>query len=268
MADESKDPKLRLDQEQYGLLLKCSKIKNIEEWNRYRDEHPKDEVWLEGADLERTFLANAKLEDANLLKANLESANFLGAKLQHADLFGANLENATLRNAKLQNADLRFAKLENASLYAVNLEDADVSYASVNGRTFIVDCWVNRQTDFTGVALANARVEPGLRQLLEYNVRRLGWLRWYREGPRWRRVLKWMFVWPFWAMSDWKNGKNRDVPYLSYPICLEWIECLTQPQDDEIVSRLRLCTSRGRPRGNDHFPAAARQTQATHDSHK
>ena len=33
----------------------------------------------------------------------------------------------------------------------------------------------------------------------------------------------------------------------------EWIECLTEPQDDEIVSRLRLCTSRGRPLGSDRF---------------
>ncbi len=61
-------------------------------------------------------------------------------------------------------------------------------------------------TDLTGVALDVARIDPGTKQLLEYNIRRKSWTDWYRS----HRVRKWL-VKPFWWISDYGLSTGRIV---------------------------------------------------------
>jgi hypothetical protein len=190
------EKKLKLNEEQYKLLLECSKNGDINPWNKYREEHPDEEIWLQGADLRGARLRNANLQGANLRSANLESAILNGANLQGAKLSaGVNLQNAHLLMANLQNADLR----------GINLKSADFYNAIVDGGTLITSaCIVNqwcksgRFTDFEGVGLYSMRIAQEIKQLLEYNIRRKNWDEWYSKHT----LLKWPVCW-FWLISDY-----------------------------------------------------------------
>ena len=253
----------RCNIEQYSLLKRCSENRNITEWNNWRRDNPKKEIWLSGADLldahlkgvdlfeahlegaylikthlEGAFfqrahlegaiaplahlksadLINAHLEGAELFQAHLEDAKLGGAHLERAELSHAHLEGANLKEAHLEGARLKNAHLEGSHLYrthlqrakligtnleAVTLQEARLQGACfdsaiVNGRTLIRECHIDRKTDFTGVGLDSARVEPRLKQLLKYNIRRIGWNKWYKD----HRLLK-LLVLPFWKMSDY-----------------------------------------------------------------
>jgi len=73
-----------------------------------------------------------------------------------------------------------------------------------------VECTIDRQTDVTTVGLDEARVEPGLKQLLEYNVRQIRWNAWYRRKPQWLHRWRWMIL-PFWLVSDYGRSTVRII---------------------------------------------------------
>jgi len=159
---------------------------------------------LEGANLWRAHMKGAKfwrahLTRAALLHAHLEEAFFTEADLKRADLSHAHLEGAALAHARLQGAKLDYAKLHGA----------DLQFALIDGGTKITDCEVDRETDFRGVGLDAGRVEPGLSQLLKYNIRRKRWREWYVRGPRWQQTLKRALVGSFWWMSDYGQSTVR-----------------------------------------------------------
>lgn len=198
---------------------------------------------LIGAHLEGVLLSNAHLEGADLCEAHLEGAILFEAHLEGANLCGAHLEGAHLSNARLEGAFLSEAHLEGAALYEAHLEGADLfgahlegadfQFAAVDGQTLIACCQTDRETEFLGVGLGSARIAPGLRQLLEYNIRRRRWEEWYGVGSRWRRILKNVLVRPFWWMSDYGRSTGRiagsffglaamfAVIYWLFPGCLE-----------------------------------------------
>lgn len=96
-------------QEVLGLLRS-----DVEAFNAYRRDNPKDAIDLSGADLqgsslERAALGDAILQGANLRGANLVKANMAGANLRGADLREADLTDSTLHRADLSGADLRGA---------------------------------------------------------------------------------------------------------------------------------------------------------------
>ncbi len=179
---------------------------------------------FEGAHLERTAFLNAHLEGAGFAGAHLERATFLNAHLEgvgfcdahlkDADFYMAHLEGADFEHAHLEGADFRDAHLEGAYLWNTHLEGANFSdahlegakfhMAAVDGGTLLDTRYVDRQTDFTGVGLDSARVPPGLKQLLEYNVRRLGWENWYQEHQLLRGPVR-----LFWFMSDYGCSTGR-----------------------------------------------------------
>jgi len=107
-------------------------------------------------------------------------------------------------DANLEGAKLCFAHLEGADISGANLVGAKCQRAKVNGSTSFWECKVNRYcknnefTDFSGVALDDASVDPGTKQLLEYNIRRKNWEEWYKEHS----LLRWP-VWLFWLISDY-----------------------------------------------------------------
>jgi uncharacterized protein YjbI with pentapeptide repeats len=248
---------LRCDLDQYDMLNRCSDKKDITEWNEWREKNPTDDVFLEGANLDNCYLRGAFLNTGKFKddrgrkfdftgKVYLDSANLNRAKLESAWLQRSYIRGAILRaylrgaklwHAHLEGTDLWRAHIENADFYGAYLQGAHFSVAQVDGQTLIAECKVDKHTDFAGVALSNACVEPGLQQLLEYNVRRLGWKKWYHNLPRldwrrneppckdydlptedklpiWQHILKRGLVWPvwlFWSISDYGRSTGRIV---------------------------------------------------------
>jgi len=179
-SEKPKDER-RFSQEQYDMLKRCSDKKDMTEWNEWRKNNPLEEILLEGADLFRS-----QLEGASLWEAHLEAANLIGAHLE--------------------GARVHLAQLQRVKLTAAHLEGASFQMAIVDGATMLWEGSVDRDTYFVGVGLDNMRIDPGTKQLLEYNIRRKNWEYWYKEHPK----LKWL-VKPFWWMSDYGISTSRIV---------------------------------------------------------
>ncbi len=242
-------PERKFNRKQYEMLKSCSEKKDFSEWNQWREEHPDEKILLEGAELQGTWLQEANMQGADLLeanlqgarmckinlkdaylwKANLQNADLPGANLHYADLWGANLQDANLWKTRLQSADLGQANLQDANLQeadiqgaglaASSLQGANLSRAIVDGKTLIWECPVDRDTNFEGVGLASARIDPGTKQLLEYNVRRANWIHWYRKEGILKKISKRLFIYPFWSISDYGLSTSRIVKtflYLSF----------------------------------------------------
>jgi len=281
----------RLDKEQYEMLLRCSEIRHISEWNNWRKENPKVEIWLEGAQLVRAHLEDANLMDAHLegtdlweahlegadlriahlegvylsdahlegadlteahlegaklAEAHLRGANLHKAHLEGANLFEAHLEGALLSDAHLEGADLLGAYLEGANLTQTHLEGAKLfqahlegahlqgadltgtvlsgaylqgihaGFAIVDGRTEMLECEIDRQTNFCGVGLGNVIIRPAERQLLEHNIRRISWKEWYtgQSERRYVRALRQSATLPvrwFWFVSNYGLSTGRII---------------------------------------------------------
>jgi uncharacterized protein YjbI with pentapeptide repeats len=204
------------------------------------------EAELGGADLQRAMLLNANLQRAELSDANLQEADFfdanlhgaylvgtnlrraslLEANLQEAKIFNSNLQEAELVDANLKKAVFKFAncqgtKLSNANFQGADLswsklQNADFGYAIVDGETLVRNVEVNRDTNFKGVGLDAMRIDPGIKQLLEYNIRRKNWKRWY-AGKSENKFMVWVrkcFTFPirgFWWMSDYGRSTGRII---------------------------------------------------------
>jgi hypothetical protein len=233
---------LRCDIDQLEMLKRCSEKKDIIEWHEWRVRHQDEEIWLQGADLIRANLELVDLSKSHLERANLAFTNLSGAHLYEANLKGvslamANLQNVMLRRADLQDAFIPMANLQGtdlieanlkkahvagsnlqgAVLREANLEGANFEIALVDGGTLFWKCKLNRYrknkrfTEFAGVGLGSCRIEPEVKQLLEYNIRRKNWEEWYRKGCWWQRILKRINVWPFWLISDYGISTKRII---------------------------------------------------------
>lgn len=229
--EQPQEPQLQFSQEQYDMLMRCSKRGDITEWNEWRKDNPNVEIHLQGAGLvgatlqganlvgatlQGAKLERAKLQGAKLWRANLQRAKLEGAKLQGARLWGANMQSANLRWSNLQGTNLFGANVKEAMGVEGNLQGADLReadlrsatfrMAAVDGETVISGNTVDKKTDFTGVGLDAARVDPGIKQLLKYNIRRLRWEEWYEDHS----LLRWP-VQMFWEMSDYGASTLRII---------------------------------------------------------
>jgi len=138
----------------------------------------------------------------------LEAANLWEANLENADLSGAHLEGAVLTAAYMEKTYLEDAYLKNAYLFGACLKGTNFSRAIVDGGTLIWNCQIDRSTNFEGVGLDSARVQPQIKQLLEYNIRRGNWEEWYRGKSKKKWVIKLCqlltyTVRLFWSISDY-----------------------------------------------------------------
>ena len=105
-------------------------------WNLWRDENPREQIFLRaadlrGLDLQGANLGEARLNGVNLSDADLRGAMLTGAYINRADLTGVNLSEARLtrvsfRESRLSGANLFAAKLRSASLIKANLEEANI----------------------------------------------------------------------------------------------------------------------------------------------
>ncbi len=162
---------------------------------------------LEGAHFEGADLSDSHLEGAVIATAHLEDANLSGAHLEAADLTRAHLEHANLMYTNLKDAVVKYTHLERAFLVEANLQGARFEQAIVDGATSLWNCHVDRHSDFRGVGLEGIRIDPGTKQLLQYNVRRMNWEAWY-EDQHW--LLRWA-VGKFWNISDYGLSTERII---------------------------------------------------------
>jgi len=172
-----------------------------------------EEAYLSEANLEEVFLVKAHLEGANLSYAHLEYANLSEANLEEANFCCAHLKGANFLGAHLEGADLEGADLRRVNLSDTFLQRTNCRKAIVDGETLIWGCKINKRrireknyTDFAGVGLDSARIQPQIKQLLEYNIRKSNWCLWYEKHPK----LKWL-VKPFWLMSDYGMSTWRII---------------------------------------------------------
>lgn len=161
-------------------------------------------------------LSYAHMENANLSIAHLEKVYLLFTHLEGANLHFAHLEGAILQGTYLQRAMLFKAHLEGADLTGGDLKGASFLMAVVNEVTLIWECEVDRKTEFRGVALDSARIDPGTKQILEYNIRRMNWEEWYRgkSDKKWRKITRQLVTCPirwFWWMSNYGRSTLRII---------------------------------------------------------
>lgn len=176
--------------------------------NAYLSQAHLENVDLFGIHLKNASLAGAHLENAQLWEAHLENANIKGAHLENVDLMKAHLKKADFMNTNLENTKLWEANLQGTNFKHAKLQGADFSGAIVDGETLIWGCEIDRNTKCEGVGLDSARVQPQIKQLLEYNIRWMNWERWYRgkSEKRWVVKLHQLLTYPvrlFWSISDY-----------------------------------------------------------------
>ncbi len=211
MSGQSVDLRLgenTIDEDQLALLRQCVRDGDAAAWNEWRRANPAVKVWLQGVTLgeegERPALRRIDLHGANLARAKLPGAILVGADLRGAVLVGAELQRAILVDADLRGARILEADLRGANLRGVDLRGARCAYSKVDGETLLLTERVDLASDFTGVPLDGMRIEPGLKQLLQYNVRRERWRHWYRR----HRLLA-PAAWLFWITCDYGRSTWR-----------------------------------------------------------
>jgi uncharacterized protein YjbI with pentapeptide repeats len=165
---------------------------------------------LVGAHMENAVLRGAHMEYAVLVSAHMNNAVLTGAHMENAVLTGAHLEGATLVRVDLQGAHLDSAHIEQSKWGDVDLRGASFIVAVVDGGTAFAGCAVDKNTNFSGVAMGSCLMQPGLKETLEYNIRRM----------RYRNVsfLKWIRNVPanfFWFFSDYGRSTWKLIRWFS-----------------------------------------------------
>ncbi len=213
----------RFDQKQYNILKRCSDKKDTTEWNEWRKKNPNEPILLEGGNFHGFYLCGAflntgavvinpgtflheqwvfrgqvYLRGSAFLQAKLCGTDFRGAHIEEVVFNFADLEGGCLELAYLQKACFLGANLQGANLTGAKLQGTDFSRAIVDGGTLIWQCEADRKTKFEGVGLDTVRIYSELKQLLEYNIRRMNWEDWYKG----HKILQWPVRW-FWCVSDY-----------------------------------------------------------------
>ena len=217
---------LRCDLDQYKRLIDCSRKgeEGIKEWNEWREKNPNEEILLEGAKFQSLFMDQVHLDEdaANRPgKVYLEDAVFRSAELNKARFMKADLRGCDFRHAHLNEATLILADIRDADFSYAQLRGAKLPFVIVNEKTRFFKGAFDRRTWFWGVALHSMRIADEMRLLLEYNVRRGKWEKWYRyqdwyEGcPKMERSRAWKALrWPvrvFWWTSDYGLSTGRII---------------------------------------------------------
>jgi len=197
-----------------------------------------NKVHLEQANFESAILNGAQflrahLENARFLHAQVKQAYFCQAHLEDVELSVAHLEGSDFGNSFLKRADLTASRVHGAKFYHSDLRECIARGMVVDGETNLAYCKVNRYcrsdgfTDFELVALSVATVDPGTKQLLEYNIRRKNWELWYddenepiRDGVlvfsntrirlKTNKILTWL-VRKFWEITDYGMSTKQII---------------------------------------------------------
>ena len=187
--------------EQYEMLMRCSKKKNIAEWNEWREKNANVEIHLVGAEF-----GGAHLDGTNFRQSHLDGTNFYEAHLGGANFNGAHLDGAEFSRAHLDRANFWHAHLDGANFWDAYLDGARFTNARVNGDTIITSCSIDEKTDFRSVGLDSMRIDAGIKEALKYNRRKMNWKEWI--FAKWRCLYRWP-VWLFWQISDYGSSTMR-----------------------------------------------------------
>lgn len=149
------------------------------------------------------------LRDAIFKGAGIGNTNFENADMNHVDL-----TDSTLWEVNFESADLHYSILEGTSISGdkikTNLKGADFTGATVNGRTKIQECDIDKETNFTIVGLDSAGIDPKLLAALKTNIRRITWNKYYDEQKKLRwgkiKIAPMRF---FWWLSDYGSSSER-----------------------------------------------------------
>jgi len=180
-----------------------------------------------GAHVKGGRFSGAYLDGSQWEFAKARGAEFSHAKLQEAKLGMSVLDECTFNDAVFLRAQLTGASIRGAKFLNTNLCGCTARTAIVDGASKIWRCKVDVTTDFTGVGLAGAIIDPATKQLLEYNIRRMNWEEWYTQenepvgNTRWifryervrlltNRALRWL-VRCFWEISDYGISTKRVI---------------------------------------------------------
>ena len=118
------------DKEHFELVMR-----DIDAWNKWREENPKEKPDLSFAVMRGADLTLANLSGAALYEADLVLANLRGADLRHADLRGANLVGARLMGVDLAHANICGADLSTAE----DLTEEQLSHTHGDAQTKLPD---------------------------------------------------------------------------------------------------------------------------------
>lgn len=211
---------------------------------------------LEGATLHETrlegaTLAVARLEGADLFEVHLEGAKISGARLEGTDLVRSNFRGAQLLMTNLQGANFKEADLQNVWLKESNLHSANFNLARVNGDTSITECKFDRNTDFTGVGLDAATIDPELKAAFKNNIRRIRWQKWAESAPtKWKKWYR-KTVNLFWLLSNYGSSTERILGWFfglaGYFGLLYWLYAIPESGAYSIIEELRLADGNGQP---------------------
>lgn len=163
------------------------------------------EAVLNGSTLEGTDFVSAKLGGARITSVNGSDVKFRFAELKavafhEARFVRTNFDHADLSRATFQSSIIRDSNLSHTNMCGTKIVDSFIEgsmfcVSIVDGETLIWNCAVDHQTDFTGIGLSSARIEPSLLSRLETNIRKIWWKSWYdaRLGDiksDWRKFIK------------------------------------------------------------------------------
>jgi hypothetical protein len=163
--------------------------------------------------------------------------------MRGSNLYGCHLEGANFCEAYLEGARIHNAFIQGAKFHC----------AAVDGVTLIKGCHIDSETDFTGVGLDSARVEPRLRVALKNNIRRMHWKKWLTEGNRASRALKKIFVRPFWWMTGYGSSTAAVIYwFLSLAIIFGVAYFVLDYNGSNVIKDLRV---EGMPKGHTFLRA-------------
>lgn len=135
------------------------------------------------------FTGDVHLKEANFGGSDLQSARLDYAPLEKAQFYLADLKGTVFGHAYLQGSNFTLAVVDGATIFWGRKSER---------RPQEKDKTIDRNTLFSGVALASVRIDAETKQLLEYNTRRKNWEKWYQE----HRILRFPVRW-FWSLSDY-----------------------------------------------------------------
>ncbi|MFH1881317.1 MAG: pentapeptide repeat-containing protein [Planctomycetota bacterium] len=216
-------------------------------YTSYADVHLKGSVF-EWSDLRNAVFAGSKMDNTKFWSAESQNADFQKTHLVDAKLEVAHFEECNFNDAILKNARLNRSCLNGTKFMNSNLKGCQVRASVVDGATIFWDCKINRYskterfTDFTGIPLDNVIIDPGTKQLLEYNIRRMNWEEWYKKGYWWQQILKRLFIWPFWLISDYGLRTWRVIATffgLSIAFAVVYWLCPTFVMVNQVVGDIR-----------------------------
>jgi len=200
-------------------FIKATVCQGNEKTN-YTGEVHLEKTNFRSANLENTWFGGAILKKSVFYHAEAHKADFSRADLEEADISVANLQECNFNDAFLKNSRITSSHLEGANFTNATLIGCQVRASVSDSATKFWNCKVSKFskkcefTDFSGMSLGNLIIDPGTRQLLEYNIRRMNWDDWYKQC-KWYKPWQWpvrnILVRTFWGMSDYGKSTLRII---------------------------------------------------------